>query len=146
MVTIDWINFTPLTALGGGALIGLAAVVLLLFNGRIAGISGILGGLLQRKANDKAWRLAFVAGLLLAPLAWQLSASLPVATVTSSPAVLIIAGLLVGFGSRLGSGCTSGHGVCGISRLSPRSLFATASFMTTGFLTVYLIRHVWGWA
>lgn len=146
MVTIDWMNFTPLPALAGGALIGLAATVLLVFNGRIAGISGILGGLLQMKRHDKAWRLAFVAGLLLAPLAWQLFSSLPLATVTDSPVLLIIAGVLVGFGSRLGSGCTSGHGVCGISRLSPRSLFATASFMATGFLTVYLIRHVWGLA
>jgi uncharacterized membrane protein YedE/YeeE len=141
---IDWTHFTPLTAIGGGALIGAAAALLLLGNGRIAGISGIVGGLLQKTASDRTWRLAFVAGLLLAPFVWQLLAGQPVATVTGSPWLLIAAGLLVGFGSRLGSGCTSGHGVCGISRLSPRSLLATATFMTAGFLAVYLMRHVWG--
>lgn len=145
-MTIDWINFTPFTAAGGGVLIGLAAALLLLLNGRIAGISGILGGLLQRAGRDKAWRLTFVVGLLAAPFVWQLFASLPTATVSGSPLLLVGAGLLVGFGSRLGSGCTSGHGVCGIARLAPRSLLATVTFMAAGFLVVYLMRHVGGWA
>ena len=140
-MTIDWINFTPLTAAAGGALIGLATALLLLFNGRIAGISGILGGLLKRTGGDKRWRLSFVVGLLAAPFVWQLFAGLPAATFSDSPLLLTSAGLLVGFGSRLGSGCTSGHGVCGISRLSPRSLLATATFMAAGFLFVYLMRH-----
>lgn len=145
-MTIDWTGFTPLTSLAGGALIGLAAAVLLLFNGRIAGISGILGGLLQQRTSDRSWRLAFIAGLLLAPLLWQGFALLPEAKTSNSTLLLIAAGLLVGFGSRLGSGCTSGHGVCGISRLSPRSIFATAAFMSAGFITVYLVRHVWAGA
>lgn len=145
-MTIDWINFTPLTAAAGGVLIGLAAALLLLFNGRIAGISGILGGLLKWTSGDKIWRLAFVVGLLAAPFAWQLFAALPTASVSDSPWLLVAAGLLVGFGSRLGSGCTSGHGVCGVSRLSPRSLIATATFMAAGFLVVYLMRHLGGWA
>lgn len=145
-MTIDWINFTPLAAGGGGLLIGLAAALLLLLNGRIAGISGILGGLLHWAGRDKAWRLAFILGLLAAPFIWQVFAALPSATVSGSPLLLVGAGLLVGFGSRLGSGCTSGHGVCGIARLAQRSLLATATFMAAGFLVVYLLRHVGGWA
>ena len=144
-MTIDWTHFTPLTALSGGLLIGLSAAVLLLFNGRIAGISGIVGGLLQRyKAGDFAWRMAFVLGLVLAPALYRVFGELPESQIDASSATLVLAGLLVGFGSRLGSGCTSGHGVCGLSRLSPRSLVATATFMATGFITVYLIRHLFG--
>ena len=144
-MTIDWTHFTPLSALFGGLLIGLSAAVLLLCNGRIAGISGIVGGLLQRyKAGDFAWRVAFVLGLVLAPVLYRLFAELPESRIDASWAMLVVAGVLVGFGSRLGSGCTSGHGVCGVSRLSPRSLVATATFMTTGFVAVYVVRHLLG--
>jgi len=144
-MTIDWTHFTPLTALSGGLLIGLSAAVLLLFNGRIAGISGIVGGLLQRyRAGDFAWRVAFVLGLVLAPALYRVFGELPESQIDASSTTLILAGLLVGFGSRLGSGCTSGHGVCGLSRRSPRSMVATATFMATGFITVYLIRHLFG--
>ncbi|WP_028534411.1 YeeE/YedE family protein [Paludibacterium yongneupense] len=139
---IDWMNFTPWTALAGGALIGLAAACLLLFNGRIAGISGIVGGLLRPRATDIGWRLAFVAGLLIAPSVYRLFAALPRIRIEASWPVLVVAGLLVGLGTRYGSGCTSGHGVCGVSRLSPRSLAATLSFMAAGFATVALLRHV----
>ena len=143
-MTVDWTHFTPMTAVAGGLLIGGAAAALLLLNGRIAGISGIVGGLLR--GPDRAWRAAFIVGLLLAPGVWRLFAELPAATLSDSPMLLVAAGLLVGFGSRLGSGCTSGHGVCGIARLSPRSLIATATFMAAGFAVVYLLRHVWGLA
>ena len=144
-MTIDWTHFTPLTALCGGLLIGLSAAVLLLFNGRIAGISGIVGGLLQRyKAGDFAWRMAFVLGLVLAPALYRVFGELPESRIDADLATLVVAGLLVGFGSRLGSGCTSGHGVCGLSRLSPRSMVATATFMATGFITVYFVRHLFG--
>ena len=144
-MTIDWTHFTPLTALSGGLLIGLSAAVLLLFNGRIAGISGIVGGLLQRyKAGDFAWRMAFVLGLVLAPSLYRVFGELPESQIDAGSATLVLAGLRVGFGSRLGSGCTSGHGVCGLSRRSPRSMVATATFMATGFITVYLIRHLFG--
>ena len=144
-MTIDWTHFTPLSALFGGLLIGLSAAVLLLCNGRIAGISGIVGGLLQRyKAGDFAWRVAFVLGLVLAPVLYRLFAELPESRIDAGWAMLVVAGVLVGFGSRLGSGCTSGHGVCGLSRLSPRSLVATATFMTTGFVAVYVVRHLLG--
>ena len=144
-MTIDWTHFTPLTALCGGLLIGLSATVLLLFNGRIAGVSGIVGGLLQRyKAGDLAWRVAFVLGLVLAPGLYRFFAELPESRIDAGWAMLVVAGVLVGFGSRLGSGCTSGHGVCGLSRLSPRSLVATATFMTTGFVAVYIVRHLLG--
>ena len=138
---IDWIHFTPLASLGGGILIGLAAALLLLANGRIAGISGIAGGLLRPAGGDIGWRLAFLLGLASAPLAWLGFGAMPPAQIDHSPALLTIAGLLVGIGTRFGSGCTSGHGVCGISRLSPRSLAATACFMATGFLTVFVMRH-----
>ena len=142
-MTIDWTHFTPLTALCGGLLIGLSASVLLLFNGRIAGISGIVGGLLQRhRAGDLVWRVAFVLGLVLAPVLYRLFGELPESRIDAGWAMLVVAGVLVGFGSRLGSGCTSGHGVCGLSRLSPRSLVATATFMSTGFMAVYLVRHL----
>ncbi len=141
---IDWANFTPWASLAGGALIGLAASLFVLFNGRIAGISGILGGLLQWPKGDSAWRLAFLLGLVAAPLAYGLFAPLPVARVDAGTATLLVAGLLVGLGTRYGSGCTSGHGVCGLSRLSPRSLVATLAFMGAGFVTVFIVRHLIG--
>lgn len=141
-MTIDWTQFTPLSALIGGVLIGLAAATLVLVNGRIAGVSGILGGLLQPKRQDTAWRAAFVAGLIAAPLLYRLFAALPEIRIDAEWPTLVLAGLLVGVGTRYGSGCTSGHAVCGVSRLSPRSLLATLTFMATGFATVYLVRHV----
>jgi len=141
-MTIDWLHFTPWRSLAGGALIGLAAAILVVTNGRIAGISGILGGLLRPARNDWGWRLAFVIGLLAAPTVYALVAPLPVPRIEAGTAVLVIAGLLVGFGTRLGSGCTSGHGVCGLARMSPRSLAATLGFMAAGFATVFLVRHL----
>ncbi len=141
-MAIDWINFTPWTALGGGLLIGAAASAFVLFNGRIAGISGIVGGLLRPERGDIAWRLAFLAGLVLAPLLYQLAAPVPEIRIEASNVALVAAGLLVGLGTRYGAGCTSGHGVCGLSRRSPRSLAATAAFMAAGFVTVYMVRHV----
>lgn len=138
---IDWIHFTPWTALAGGLLIGLAAAVFVLFNGRIAGISGILGGLLRPVRGDAGWRMAFLAGLMAAPALYGLVAALPEVTVDAGEGTLVIAGLLVGVGTRYGAGCTSGHGVCGISRKSPRSLVATAMFMFAGFVTIYIVRH-----
>jgi uncharacterized membrane protein YedE/YeeE len=143
-MTIDWQAFTPWTALLGGALIGLAAAAFVLLNGRIAGISGIIGGLLSPKKADIGWRLAFLGGMVVAPLLWLLASSLPVIRIDASYPVLVAAGLLVGVSTRFGAGCTSGHGVCGISRLSPRSLIATAAFMLSGFLTVFIIRHLLG--
>jgi uncharacterized membrane protein YedE/YeeE len=141
---IAWSSFTPWTALAGGVLIGLAAAMLLLFNGRIAGISGIAGGLLRPARGDVTWRAAFVAGLVLAPLAWLLFGALPKLHVDAGLPVLVVAGLLVGIGTRVGSGCTSGHGVCGLSRGSLRSLAATGTFMATGFAVVFLVRHLVG--
>ena len=144
MIDIAWSQFTPGAALTGGLLIGLAAASFLLLNGRIAGISGILGGLLVPARRDILWRLAFLAGLVGTPSLWLLFAELPPIQVDAGYPALIVAGLLVGIGTRYGSGCTSGHGVCGLSRLSPRSLVATLSFMATGFLTVFVIRHLMG--
>ena len=141
-MTIDRLAFTPWTALGGGALIGAAAAAFALIVGRIAGISGILGGLLKPAIGDVGWRLAFLLGLVVAPLAWTLAAPVPVPHVDSGFVALAAAGLLVGLGTRMGSGCTSGHGVCGLSRLSPRSLAATLSFMGAGFATVLVLRHL----
>lgn len=141
-MTIDWNNFTPWTSLAGGAVLGLSAALFVLLNGRIAGISGVLGGLLRPRAGDLAWRVAFVGGLLVAPLVFGLFMELPTMQVAAEAPLLVVAGLLVGIGTRLGSGCTSGHGVCGISRLSPRSIVATLSFMASGFLTVFLTHHV----
>ena len=141
-MTIDWINFTPWTALGGGLLIGLAAAAFVLLNGRIAGISGILGGLLRPAPGDVAWRIAFLAGLAGAPLAYAMFAAPPEARIDAGDGALVAAGLLVGIGTRYGSGCTSGHGVCGLSRLSPRSLVATVSFILAGFVTVFVLRHL----
>ena len=141
-MTIDWTNFTPWASLAGGALIGVAAALFILFNGRIAGISGILGGLLKPARGDVLWRLAFIGGLVAAPVVYGVVAQLPEIRIDADTTTLIIAGLLVGLGTRYGSGCTSGHGVCGISRLSPRSLAATALFMAAGFVTVYAVRHL----
>jgi uncharacterized membrane protein YedE/YeeE len=136
-MTIDWIHFTPWLSLGGGILLGLASAAFILFNGRILGISGILAGLLSPRSGDVGWRIAFVLGIAAAPFvsALVLPADLIAASrIEAGYASIAIAGLLVGFGTRYGSGCTSGHGVCGLSRLSPRSLVATLTFMTLGFL------------
>lgn len=141
---IAWNTFTPGTALMGGALIGLATALFALLNGRIAGISGILGGLLQPRPGDVSWRLTFLAGLLLAPFVYQLFEPLPDLRIDASAGTLLLAGLLVGVGTRYGSGCTSGHGVCGLSRRSPRSLTATLTFMGAGFVTVFVTRHLLG--
>ena len=139
-------NFTPLSGLLGGALIGLSAAMLMLLTGRIAGISGIFGGLLTPAAKDRGWRLAFVAGLIAAPLIAALAngAALPSPAMPASLIVIVVAGLLVGFGSRMGGGCTSGHGVCGVARLSARSLVATAVFMIAAIITVAVVRHGMG--
>ena len=141
-MTIDWPAFTPWAALAGGVLVGAAAAMFVLLNGRIAGISGIVGGLLRPVRGDVAWRLAFVAGLVAAPLAYAVFAPWPQPQIDAGYVALVAAGLLVGVGTRYASGCTSGHGVCGLSRLSPRSLAATAVFMGAGFLTVFLMRHL----
>ncbi|MES2317618.1 MAG: YeeE/YedE family protein [Pseudomonadota bacterium] len=141
-MTIDWNQFTPWTSLAGGLMIGLAAAMLLLLNGRIAGISGIVGGMLRPLGGDHGWRIAFLLGLIGAPLVYRLFLPLPVVQVDAGSVLLVAAGLLVGLGSRYGSGCTSGHGVCGVSRLSPRSLAATAVFMLAGFATVFIVRHL----
>ena len=143
-MTIDWNNFIPWTSLVGGLIIELATVLFLIFNGRIAGISGIVGGLLNPKKGDILWRIAFVAGLVLSPLIFGLVFSMPKVQIEASYPLLIVAGLLVGIGTRYGSGCTSGHGVCGLSRRSPRSIVATLAFMLAGFVTVYIIRHLIG--
>lgn len=141
---IDWQNFTPLAAASGGLLIGGAVAILLFFNGRIAGISGILGGLLNFRKNDIAWRWAFLGGLALSATFWQTFAPLPTMQVDASLSTIFVAGVLVGVGTSYASGCTSGHGVCGLSRISPRSLVATLVFMATGMATVFVVRHVWG--
>ena len=143
-MTIDWNAFTPYSALAGGALIGTAAALFVLLNGRIAGISGIVGGLLRPRSGDVSWRAAFVAGLIAAPLLYGALSTLPVLHIDAGYAALVAAGLLVGVGTRYGSGCTSGHGVCGISRLSPRSIVATLVFMAAGFATVFVTRHLLG--
>jgi uncharacterized membrane protein YedE/YeeE len=135
-------NFTPLSAAIGGALIGLSAVLLMLLTGRIAGISGIFGGLLNPDSSDRGWRIAFLAGLILAPLlAGWIGYGMPTPQLPSSWTVIAAAGLLVGFGARLGGGCTSGHGICGVARLSIRSIAATAIFMLTAIATVAIVRH-----
>ena len=141
-MTIDWLHFTPYSAISGGLLIGIAVTLMLLGLGRVAGISGIVSGLLHIKAGDTRWRVAFVIGLISAPLVYRLFSTLPESQLDASWPVLLIAGLLVGFGTRLGSGCTSGHGVCGLSRLSLRSIAATLAFMAFGFITVYVVRHL----
>ena len=139
---IDWAHFTPWTSTAGGMLIGIAVAMLLLLNGKIAGISGIVGGLLRPAEGDVAWRVAFILGLVGAPVVYAVVASLPAARIEASGTTLLIAGLLVGAGTRYGSGCTSGHGVCGLSQLSLRSLVATCAFMAAGMLAVFVIRHL----
>jgi uncharacterized membrane protein YedE/YeeE len=144
-MTIDWSHFTPLASLSGGVLLGLASALFILLNGRILGISGILGGLIPPKHTDALWRLAFLAGILTSP--WVFKALAP-SSILTAPRIdagfllLVIAGLLVGLGTRYGSGCTSGHGVCGLARLSPRSLIATLTFMAAGFAVVFIARHL----
>ncbi|TMH41139.1 MAG: YeeE/YedE family protein [Betaproteobacteria bacterium] len=141
-MSIAWNAFTPASALIGGAIIGAAAALFAVLNGRIAGVSGILGGLARPQAGDLSWRIAFVAGLVAAPLVWAFLAALPEIRVDSSYPALVAAGLLVGIGTRYGGGCTSGHGVCGVSRLSPRSIAATFAFIAAGFATVFVARHL----
>lgn len=137
------ISFTPWQSLMGGLLIGFSTLLMIRWLGKVTGISGIVGQVWSAAAGDRAWRLAFVAGLVLSPLVYVLARPLPMVEIQASMSWLIVAGLLVGFGSRLGSGCTSGHGVCGLSRLSPRSLVATLTFMLVAMLVVWLWRHVW---
>lgn len=140
----DFIYSAYIANFTGGLMIGFAAAMLVLFNGRIAGISGILGGLLQADKGDRVWRVLFTLGLVTAPVVYRITFGLPIVTIEADTIELIIAGLLVGIGTRYASGCTSGHGVCGISRGSIRSIAATVTFMTSGFVTVYLTRHLLG--
>jgi uncharacterized membrane protein YedE/YeeE len=143
-MTFDWEHFTPWASLCGGVLLGIASAMFLLLNGRILGISGILGGLLAPRRGDIGWRLAFLLGMGAAPFVFAAVMPpelLPVVRIDASEPVIALAGVLVGVGTRFGSGCTSGHGVCGLSRLSPRSLVATLCFMAAGFAIVYLLRH-----
>ena len=143
-MTIDWTHFTPWASLSGGVLLGIASAMMVLLSGRILGISGILGGLLAPRTGDMGWRFAFLLGMGAAPLVFAALMPpelLPVVRIDASEPVIALAGVLVGLGTRYGSGCTSGHGVCGLSRLSPRSLIATLGFMAAGFATVYLLRH-----
>lgn len=143
-MNIDMASFTPWMSLAGGLLIGTGIALFALLAGRIAGISGIVGGLLRPKPGETGWRIAFLAGLVGAPFAYALFVPLPEVRVDAGVPVLLLAGLLVGVGTRYGSGCTSGHGICGLSRRSPRSIAATAAFMGAGFITVWLLRHVLG--
>ena len=141
-MTIDWMHFTPWTALAGGLLLGVAVAAFLLLNGRVLGVSGIVGGLLRPVSGDTLWRWLFIAGMLAAP--WVVTVVAPMAEprIDAGWVVIIVAGLLVGWGTSMGSGCTSGHGVCGISRLSPRSLVATIVFMVAGMVVVFVARHL----
>ncbi|NBQ89971.1 MAG: YeeE/YedE family protein [Betaproteobacteria bacterium] len=143
-MNLDWNHFTPWMSLAGGILLGIASALFILVNGRILGISGIVGGLLSPKAGDVAWRVAFVLGLLAAPLLYAGLRGPWEVRIEAGWGTVVAAGLLVGIGTRYASGCTSGHGVCGLSRLSPRSLVATISFMASGFVVVYLVRHALG--
>ena len=143
VMMIDWANFAPWTSLLAGVILGASAGAFALLNGRVAGISGMLSSLVS-KAEGKSEKLLFMLGMLLAPLLWQLFQTLPAIEFTAGWELTLIAGVLVGFGTRYGSGCTSGHGICGLSRLSPRSMVAVLSFMATGFITVYVIRHLIG--
>jgi uncharacterized membrane protein YedE/YeeE len=144
-MNIDWTHFTPWTSLSGGVLLGVASALFILLNGRILGISGILGGLLPAKKSDASWRLTFLLGLFVSPL---LMKAISPADVLHAPRIdanmsmVVVAGLMVGLGTRYGSGCTSGHGVCGLSRLSPRSALATGLFMAAGFVTVFVLKHI----
>lgn len=144
-MNLDWAHFTPWASLAGGIILGVASAIFILVNGRILGISGILGGLLPPKVGDTTWRMAFLLGLFAAPTVFH--AVVPAEYITApridaTDLSVLAAGLLVGIGTRYASGCTSGHGVCGLSRLSPRSLLATASFMFAGFVMVYIVRHL----
>lgn len=142
-MNVDWANFTPGWAILGGLLIGLASAILILVNGRVAGISGILAGLIRPTEARSGWRLAFVIGLALSPLLlWLATGSAPGSDPEASPVLLVVSGLLVGVGTRIGGGCTSGHGVCGLSRFSARSLVATLTFMSVGMITAIVARHV----
>jgi uncharacterized protein len=141
---IDWLSFTPIPSLLGGMILGLAAALYVFLHGRILGISGIVSGLLHPKMTDLAWRLSLVLGLISAPFLALFFGIIPVVEIDSSWLAIVIAGLLVGFGAHYGSGCTSGHGICGLSRLSPRSLAATLAFMSAGFVMVFVIRHLIG--
>ncbi len=143
-LSIDWLHFTPGSALTGGLMLGIGASMLLLFSGKITGISGILAYVIKPThlfSQEAAWRILFLLGLISAGTIYPLIAALPPASIAASNPTLIMAGLLVGFGSRMGSGCTSGHGICGLSRLSLRSMVATVSFMTAGCVTTYLTLH-----
>jgi uncharacterized protein len=141
-MTIDWSHFIPWSSLAGGILIGVAAAMLVLLNGRIAGISGIVGALMAPRGGDIGWRFAFIGGLLVAPALFALVGSPVLPRIDAGFGTLVVAGLAVGLGTSYGSGCTSGHGVCGISRLSPRSLVATAAFMLAGMATVFAVQHL----
>ena len=143
-MTIDWIHFTPLSSLAGGILIGLSAALLVLANGHVAGGSGILGELLHMRAGDVRWRVAFLLGLIIAPAIFAIFLPYPAATIDADTGLLLIGGLLVGIGTRYAGGCTSGHGVCGLSRLSLRSLVATSCFMGSGVAVVFVMRHLLG--
>jgi uncharacterized protein len=144
-MTIDWNHFTPWLSLSGGLLLGVSAAMFILVNGRVLGISGIVGGLLVPKKGDAGWRIAFLLGMAVSPLIFRM---LMPPDMVHAPRIdagyvsVVVAGLLVGLGTRYGSGCTSGHGVCGLSRMSPRSLLATITFMAFGFLTVFVVRHL----
>ena len=143
-MTIDWIHFTPWTSLAGGALLGIASAAFILVSGRVLGISGILGGLLMPRRGDTSWRVSLLLGMVLAPVTLSLLAPdlISAPRIEAGSGTIVAAGLLVGLGTRYGSGCTSGHGVCGLSRLSPRSLLATLAFIASGFAMVYLVRHI----
>jgi len=138
-------NFTPIASLLGGMLIGFAALILLAFNGHIAGVTGVARGVLTPKQNDTLWRVVFLLGLIVGPLVFQaVSGEAIASTITSSTPILVIGGLLVGFGTSMGNGCTSGHGICGLGRVSKRSIAATGAFLATAIVTVYMMRHVLG--
>jgi uncharacterized protein len=139
---INWAEFTPISALIGGLFIGIATAALILMNGRIAGISGILGSLFTPTKGDIAWRVAFLSGLILSSTAYAIIHPLPEVTIKANLITIVIAGLLVGYGTRLGSGCTSGHGICGVSRLSMRSITATVTFIAAGMITVFITKKL----
>ncbi|MBG0812200.1 YeeE/YedE family protein [Methylosinus sp. H3A] len=141
---IDWTNFTPWSAAAGGVAIGLAAGLMILLLGRIAGVSGIVAGLLPPAKGDVSWRVAFILGLVASAALLRLAGAAATPVFDIGYDATIVAGLLVGFGTRLGGGCTSGHGVCGLSRLSPRALVATLAFMASGALTIFVLRHIMG--
>ena len=144
-MSMDWTHFTPWASLAGGVLLGVASALFILMNGRILGISGILGGLLPAKAGDASWRITFLLGLFVSPLVMKALAPADfwhAPRIDAGVVTVIVAGLLVGMGTRYGSGCTSGHGVCGLSRLSPRSMVATGLFMAAGFVTVFVLKHI----